>query len=92
VSTENISQVHPTHEQGLNNNPDERINDLKIQGSGAKPLNGENRTNVANASDQASRDERIAVAAYYNAEHREFGGNGELDDWLAAERQMDGKE
>jgi len=31
----------------------------------------------------------IAEAAYYNAEHRGFKPGGELDDWLAAEEQVD---
>jgi hypothetical protein len=35
------------------------------------------------------RRERIAVAAYYNAERRGFGSSGEVDDWLEAERQID---
>jgi hypothetical protein len=39
--------------------------------------------------DEQARRERIAVAAYHNAERRGFGPNGELDDWLQAERQVD---
>lgn len=31
----------------------------------------------------------IAVAAYYLAEKRGFPGAGALDDWVAAERQID---
>jgi hypothetical protein len=38
--------------------------------------------------DQARR-ERISVAAYYSAERRNFSPNGELDDWLQAEKQVD---
>jgi hypothetical protein len=30
------------------------------------------------------------VAAYYNAERRGFAGNAELDDWLDAEKAIDG--
>ena len=37
------------------------------------------------------RRERIAVAAYYNAERRGFQPGGEADDWLKAEEQIDGK-
>ncbi|HYN76767.1 MAG TPA: DUF2934 domain-containing protein [Lamprocystis sp. (in: g-proteobacteria)] len=31
----------------------------------------------------------IALAAYYLAEQRGFPGSGALDDWIAAERQID---
>jgi hypothetical protein len=31
----------------------------------------------------------IAEAAYYCSEHRGFDPDHELDDWLAAERQVD---
>ena len=39
--------------------------------------------------DDATRRERIAVAAYYRAERRNFQSDGELDDWLEAEREVD---
>ena len=35
-----------------------------------------------------SREAMIATAAYYLAEHRGFEIGGELDDWLAAEKQI----
>ena len=35
------------------------------------------------------RRAQIALAAYYRAERRGFGGNGEVDDWLQAEREID---
>lgn len=37
-----------------------------------------------------SREARIAEAAYWRAERRGFTGGQELDDWLAAEREIDG--
>jgi hypothetical protein len=37
-----------------------------------------------------SRDEMIAVAAYYRAERRGFAPGAELEDWLAAEAEIDG--
>jgi hypothetical protein len=37
------------------------------------------------------RRERISVAAYYNAERRGFEGGGAVDDWLEAEREVDGR-
>jgi hypothetical protein len=36
-----------------------------------------------------SREARIAEAAYWRAEKRGFESGHELDDWLAAERQID---
>ena len=35
------------------------------------------------------RHEMIAVAAYYLAEQRGFPGEGAMDDWVHAERQID---
>jgi hypothetical protein len=37
-----------------------------------------------------SREARIAEAAYWRAERRGFTAGQELDDWLAAEREVDG--
>ena len=34
--------------------------------------------------------ERVAVAAYYLAERRGFAPGNELEDWLTAERDLDG--
>lgn len=34
--------------------------------------------------------EEIAIAAYYKAEQRGFDPGGEVEDWLAAEREMSG--
>ena len=39
---------------------------------------------------EAERRRRIAVEAYYNAERRGFAEGGDVDDWLAAERLVDG--
>ncbi len=36
-----------------------------------------------------SREERIAISAYWRAAQRQFAPGGELDDWLAAEREVD---
>lgn len=36
-----------------------------------------------------SREARIAEAAYWRAERRGFTAGQELDDWLAAEREID---
>lgn len=37
----------------------------------------------------AQREERIRAAAYRRAESRGFAPGQELDDWLAAEREVD---
>jgi DUF2934 family protein len=36
-----------------------------------------------------NREARIAEAAYWRAERRGFAAGQELDDWLAAEKQVD---
>lgn len=36
-----------------------------------------------------TREEKIAIIAYYKAERRGFATSGELDDWLEAEREVD---
>jgi len=35
------------------------------------------------------RTQRITLAAYYRAEQRGFSPDGELEDWLEAEKQVD---
>lgn len=35
------------------------------------------------------RNQMIEIAAYYRAEQRGFAAGNELDDWLAAEREVD---
>src|SRR4051812_3039905 len=42
------------------------------------------------APEAASREERIARAAYCRAEKRGFAPGGEVEDWLSAEREIDG--
>lgn len=39
--------------------------------------------------DQEQRHEIIAQAAYFRAKHRGFASGHELDDWLAAEAEVD---
>lgn len=61
-----------------------------------RPLDGAVNPNAETASqqgpvsdDDAKRHERIAVAAYYNAERRGFREGGEQDDWLDAEKEIE---
>ena len=44
---------------------------------------------AAHAQTARRRYERIAKAAYRRAEQRGFAPGGEIDDWLAAERECD---
>jgi hypothetical protein len=44
----------------------------------------------ANFDPSSSREALIATAAYYRAEKRGFLPGHELQDWLAAEREIDG--
>ncbi len=71
----------------------------KAHSRAGKTLKSRSRVTAVSANDEqrgndpaeeASRRERIAVAAYYNAERRGFEGNNELDDWLDAEKSIDG--
>ena len=45
------------------------------------------RRDIPSFSD--SREQRVAEAAYWRAERRGFEPGYELDDWLAAEREID---
>jgi hypothetical protein len=45
--------------------------------------------NVEHRPGGQERDTRIAEAAYRRAEARRFAPGAELDDWLAAEREID---
>jgi len=45
--------------------------------------------NLHNIDKEEGRRERIAIAAYYRAEKREFKSGGEDQDWLEAEATMD---
>jgi hypothetical protein len=50
--------------------------------------------NVAETSAPPSTDvkERIAISAFYKAEARGFADGSELDDWLAAEAEINAAE
>jgi hypothetical protein len=39
---------------------------------------------------EEDRHDMIATAAYYRAEQRGFNGGFEMEDWLAAEAEIDG--
>ena len=50
---------------------------------GTKPPPGTEQANIA------LRDTMIREAAYFRAEHRSFAPGRELEDWFAAEREID---
>ncbi|MGE0384373.1 MAG: DUF2934 domain-containing protein [Gammaproteobacteria bacterium] len=54
------------------------------------PAGGHAVTTPADAS-ASNRQEQIACAAYYRAERRGFEPGHEIEDWLAAEREVDGR-
>lgn len=45
------------------------------------------KQNVTNGID---RHERIAMAAYYRSQNRDFNNGDEIQDWLEAEADIDG--
>ena len=56
------------------------------------PAGQEQGRDNAEAADNSalSREERIRLIAYLLAESRGFDSGNEMDDWLAAEREVDG--
>jgi len=44
---------------------------------------------AANSVSEEMRQHMIREAAYYRAQHRGFGGGAEMEDWCAAEREID---
>lgn len=68
-----------TTEQGKSGNASTRG-----RRAGASRAGGQSREVQA-----ALRHEMIATAAYFRAEQRSFNGDGSLDDWLAAEAEID---
>ena len=48
------------------------------------------RFEQSDAARDAARRAMVAEAAYFRAAHRGFESGHELDDWLAAERDIDG--
>jgi hypothetical protein len=54
-----------------------------------KTLTRKSKTQVLSAKlEPLNTNEMIATAAYYLAEQRQFAPGNELEDWLAAERQL----
>jgi hypothetical protein len=53
-------------------------------------LSGSTPTHVVhNIESGGDRQQRIATAAYYRAEHRDFNSGDEIQDWLEAEAEID---
>jgi hypothetical protein len=90
MSIAKAGQINPLSDQP-HTNVNEHATNSQLQASETMPLNGESTLQENTELGNESRRERIAVAAYYQAERRGFAENGELDDWFEAERQMDSK-
>ena len=65
----------------VNPNPDAEV-------AGQQQPAGESNLDHRGETDR-ERQRRIAIGAYYNAEHRGFEEGGELDDWLQAEQEYE---
>jgi Protein of unknown function (DUF2934) len=50
---------------------------------------GQSASPGGNTGDGMDREQMVAVAAYFHAEHRGFDGGDPLADWLAAEAEID---
>ncbi len=55
--------------------------------SSAKP--NSHSTSGGTIIDSAMREKLVSEAAYFRAERRDFSPGGELEDWIAAEREVD---
>ena len=88
--------ARPLQPANSNRQRDKQV--TKTRSDAGKQPQDKARGSVSQAEDRVGtqsrpesvRRERIAVAAYYNAERRGFSGNAELDDWLDAEKAIDG--
>lgn len=60
------------------------------RGSATKDQPGNNNVRRATVSPE-ERYQMIAAAAYWRAERRNFAAGGALDDWIAAEAEIDAK-
>jgi len=59
----------------------------KPQSTGSKT--SKPATSGESGGDWIDREEMISVAAYFRAEHRGFEGGDPMEDWLAAEAEID---
>ena len=58
-------------------------------GPAVKTAAGRRRANKAGTVSADERRRLIAEAAYFKAEARGFAAGGEVDDWIAAEAEID---
>jgi hypothetical protein len=59
------------------------------EGTDARQSTGAQELGTTGVHSAAERHRRIAESAYRRAAARDFAGEHELDDWLAAEREID---
>lgn len=57
--------------------------------SGKLKKTEEQKTFRKNILDQGQREQMVAQAAYFRAEHRGFDPQGQEDDWYQAEKEVD---
>jgi len=86
---------HPRASDGLNASlPDASLPDASLPDASlpdaSPPAVTASGTASANFDPSSSREALIATAAYYRAEKRGFAPGHETEDWLAAEREVDG--
>lgn len=65
----------------------EKSSSSRRAGSGS-PAKAAHRSDITPVSTE-ERERMIAMAAYYRAEHRGFAPGGELEDWFAAETEIE---
>jgi hypothetical protein len=71
------TSVETSRQQSSTHVAGHRVKPKQTSAAGTKPGN------------KPEREEMIAVAAYYRAEHRGFDGGDPVADWLAAEAEID---
>jgi hypothetical protein len=63
-------------------------NKISTSKSAATPRKAAGKSADPGKGNGVDREEMIAVAAYYRAEHRGFDGGDPMADWLAAEAEI----
>jgi hypothetical protein len=74
-------------------NPTDRSEPTKVSGvivnKAVENLKVGSPKKTQSEANEADRQQRIATAAYYRAEQRDFNSGNEMQDWLEAESEID---
>jgi len=99
ASTDRTSQRRAEHRESTTKKPTTATSERAVAGSVAigaqtdKPKSPGKPNSRAMPSDSilesGTRDKLVREAAYFRAERRGFSPGGELEDWVAAERDVD---